>query len=99
MMTTIKPSTGLTMPTMTNVEITLAMARSAQRKQCHHSAVVRQGVERAGADHGDAVHQGRVDAGLRGDGHVIMAECVAGYGQSAGGPAGQRGEHVGRHRE
>ena len=41
------------------------MGGSADRKQRHHRAVVRQAVEGAGADHRDPVEQRRIDA-LRG---------------------------------
>ena len=47
-----------------DVEIALGVARAAHRKQGHHRAVVRQAVERAGADDGHAMQQRRVDAVL-----------------------------------
>ena len=52
-----------------DVEIALAMRRAADREQRNHGAVVRQAVERAGADHRDAVQQRGVDA-------VLAASCM-----------------------
>ena len=48
-----------------DVEIALAVCRAAHGEQRHDSTIVRQAVERTGADHGDTVHQRWIDA-LRG---------------------------------
>ena len=58
-MTATSATIAPTMPTMTISKIALAMRRAADGEQRHDRAVVRQAVERAGADHGDAMHQRR----------------------------------------
>ena len=78
-----------------DVEIALAVRRAADREQGHDRAVVRQAVERAGADHGDPVHQRRIDAVLGGQLHVGAAERVERDRQAARGRAGERGQDVG----
>ena len=75
------------------------MGRAADREQRDHGAVVRQAVECARADHGDAVHQPRVDALLGGKTHIGAAERVERNRQSARCRTGERGEHIGRHRQ
>src|SRR5690348_11781630 len=42
-----------------DVDVTLAVRNPADRKETHHRAVMRQEVERARADDGDAMHQRR----------------------------------------
>ena len=79
-----------------DVEIALAVRRAADGEQRHDRAVVRQAVERARADHRDAVHQRRIDAGLGREPHVGAAQRVERDRQAARGRAGQRGQHVGR---
>ena len=82
-----------------DVEVALPVRRAAHGEQRDHRAVVRQAVERAGADHRDAVHQRGIDALLRGDLHVGRAQRVQRDGQAAGGRAGQRRQDVGGDRE
>ena len=79
-----------------DVAIALAMRRSAHGEQRHHRAVVRQAVERARADDGDAMQQRRIDALLRGKAHVGVTERIERDRQAARGRTGERGEHIGR---
>ena len=75
------------------------MGRSADREQRHHRAIVGQAVEGAGADHRHAVHERGIDAPLRGEAHIGVAERIERDRHPARGRAGERGEHVGRDRK
>ena len=46
--------------------VVAAVGAAADREQRHHRAVMRQRIERTGADHRHPVHQLRIDAGLGG---------------------------------
>ena len=56
-----------------DVEIALAMGRVADREQRDHGAVVRQAVERAGADDRHAMQESRINALLVGDLEISAA--------------------------
>ena len=55
--TATRASNGADDPDHYDIEIALAVCRSADGEQCHHRAVVRQDVKRPRTDHGNAVHQ------------------------------------------
>ena len=75
------------------------MRCSAHSEQRHHRAVVWQAVESAGADHGNAMQERRVDPLLCSKAHIGGAERIQRDRHPARGRAGQRGEHVGGNRE
>src|SRR5215471_19620487 len=75
------------------------MRRAADRKQRHDSTVLRQAIERARAQRGDALHQRRIDAVLGSKAHISAAQCVESDRQTARGRAGQRSQEVGRERK
>ena len=75
-MTAASAKSALTIADHDDIEIAFAMRRSAHSEQRHHRAVVWQAVERARADHGNAVHERRVDALLCSKAHIGVAERI-----------------------
>jgi hypothetical protein len=59
-----------------NVEIAFAVRRSVGGEQCHYRAVVRQAIESAGADHGDAVQEPGTDPLGSRKRHIGVAERI-----------------------
>jgi hypothetical protein len=91
-----KPEKGADDRNHNNVQIAFTMGRAADREQGHHGAVVRQTVERACANYGDAVHQRWIDALLRSKAHIGATKRVERDRQSARGRTSERREHIGR---
>src|SRR5262245_31207506 len=78
-----------------DVEVALTVCRTADGKQCHDRAVVRQAVERARADHSNPVQQRGVNALRVRELHVHLAECIERYGETARGRARESRQHIG----
>ena len=76
------------------MEVALAVRRSTDRKERHDSAIVRQAVECAGTDDGDAVHERRIDSCVDGKLQVSIAKRIESDGQSARGRTGQGSKDI-----
>src|SRR5262249_30375802 len=68
-----------------HIEITLAVGQSADLEHSQDRAIVGEGVERAGADRGQAMQQRGIDAMLDGEAHVGVTECIERERKPAGG--------------